>query len=352
MEAIEDIQIAKTGEAPLFSRLKYISPEKNQSNLVTPANKNVRDIVYKQTIQKEVWHPLKDLIQPDGSVDILISQSDRYGLPQRTVVCKATGLMRTDPFYTTDYLNTFYVHYYRDLYSNNEVSRDVVLREQIDRGSGYFRLLKNDLKEKDKVLEIGCGMGGILIPFKLAGMQVTGIDLGPEFISLGNKFDLNLYVKSVDDLLKESTEYDLIILSHVIEHIPDLNNFLGKVKTLLTPAGKIFIAVPGIKYIHETYNGNLHLYLQNAHCWSFTKTTLTAILNMNDLNVNYIDEQINCIASKASKRIGRVDVTHEGDNVISYLENTEKQFQKKTSFLRRAYRSVMLRTETLLFGRF
>lgn len=351
MQAINGRQIFRTGETPLFGRLKYISPERNQSFLVTRSNKDVRDKIYRQTAEGDVWQPLEDIIKPGYADDILISESDRYGLPQRTVVSKATGLMRTDPFYTTDYLNTFYVQYYRDLYSNKVVSRDVVLREQIERGSGYFNLVKNDLKENDKVLEVGCGMGGILIPFKLAGMQVTGIDLGPEFVDLGNRLNLNLHVKSVDDLLNDSTSYDLIILSHVIEHIPDLNDFLSKVKRLLSPSGRIFIAVPGIRYIHETYGANLQIYLQNAHCWSFTKTTLTAVLNVNGFDVNYIDEQINCIASKSSGRIDNVDLSGEAASVISYLKETEKRFGKKASFFRRTYRFVMLRTETLLFGR-
>ena len=41
-------------------------------------------------------------------------------------------------------------------------------------------------------------------------------------------------------------KYDLIILSHVIEHFTDLDKIINKLKKLLNPNGVLYILTPGV----------------------------------------------------------------------------------------------------------
>jgi len=102
-----------------------------------------------------------------------------------------------------------------------------------------------------KVLEIGCGEGGVLKPFFDIGCECLGVDLDPPRIVLGNDFlksevqsgKLQLILKNIldNDFEENYSEYfDIIILKDVIEHIHGQENFIFYLKKLLKPKGRIF----------------------------------------------------------------------------------------------------------------
>lgn len=105
------------------------------------------------------------------------------------------------------------------------------------------------------VLEIGCGEGGVLLPFLRRGCKCTGIDLVETRIELARGFlkealengSLRLIAKNIYDLdfLGEfKNSFDLIILKDAIEHIPDQDKLMGYLKQLLKPNGVIYIGFP------------------------------------------------------------------------------------------------------------
>lgn len=106
-----------------------------------------------------------------------------------------------------------------------------------------------------RILEIGCGEGGVLKPFADRGCTCLGVDLDEIRIVLGNDFlseemkkgNLTLWFKNVcdEDFQSKYYEYfDLIILKDVIEHIPEQEKFIPFMKKLLKPKGQIFFGFP------------------------------------------------------------------------------------------------------------
>ncbi|WP_298741968.1 class I SAM-dependent methyltransferase [uncultured Chitinophaga sp.] len=106
-----------------------------------------------------------------------------------------------------------------------------------------------------RVMEIGCGEGGVLTPFLEKGCACVGVDLDPVRIVLANEF-LSTYVNSgqlrlitkniydVDFLGEFRNAFDLIILKDAIEHIPDQSKIIGYLKNLLTPRGQVYFGFP------------------------------------------------------------------------------------------------------------
>lgn len=101
--------------------------------------------------------------------------------------------------------------------------------------------------------EIGCGEGGNLRPFLDRGHQVIGIDLSQSKIENGinyyanhpNKHNLTLIAEDIYDTDPNSVaKFDLIIMRDTIEHIPNQELFLKRVRDFLTPQGKIFFGFP------------------------------------------------------------------------------------------------------------
>lgn len=105
------------------------------------------------------------------------------------------------------------------------------------------------------VLEIGCGEGGVLVPFAEAGCNCVGVDLNPLRIDLANGF-MKEYVdagtaefiyKNVydDDFLSRfKNHFDVIIMKDAIEHIPDQHLFIPYLKNLIKREGQIFFGFP------------------------------------------------------------------------------------------------------------
>ncbi|MBS1736033.1 MAG: class I SAM-dependent methyltransferase [Bacteroidetes bacterium] len=341
---MERIELEKNGwlkksEIPLIQDLKFFSLNENKAPLINEHNSVVRNVVYDEILNGTAKIKLIDDPLSTTKDDVLIGEIDRYGLPLRTVINKKTGLVRSDPYYADEWLSRFYKNYYRSLYTNkNQHTYTGIFKEQIARGEYYYNILKSYLSGKEKILEVGCGMGGILFPFKMENFDVTGIDLGSEYVDIGNKFNLNLKVADISDLILEGSKFDLIILSHLIEHIVGIDNFILKLKDLLSTSGKIFIAVPGIEMIHATYNGNVHIYLQNAHCWSFSKNTLSAILNKNGFRITYIDDHINCIAEQNKGELKHIDLQNESSNILKYLKDLGKA--RKISYFKKISRRI------------
>jgi SAM-dependent methyltransferase len=104
-----------------------------------------------------------------------------------------------------------------------------------------------------RVLEIGCGEGGVLRSFLNRGCIVTGIDLSQsrldiaaklfeEEIKTGKAIFIFGDIYDVGTTLKE--KYDLIVLKDTIEHIFNQENLMRFLKSILKDNGKVFLGFP------------------------------------------------------------------------------------------------------------
>lgn len=106
-----------------------------------------------------------------------------------------------------------------------------------------------------RVLEVGCGEGGVLKPFFDRGLVTLGVDLDQPRLDLAEDFlsseistgkmvflNQNILEKSFTD--QYTGYFDLIILKDVIEHIHGQETFIPFLGTLLRPGGQIFFGFP------------------------------------------------------------------------------------------------------------
>lgn len=105
------------------------------------------------------------------------------------------------------------------------------------------------INSETKVLEIGCGQGGNLLPFVELGCQVTGLDLSPQDITDATahykKLGLQATFTCVDFLEAPIEEkYQLILVHDVIEHVEDKTAFMSKVAECIDKEGLVFWRFP------------------------------------------------------------------------------------------------------------
>jgi 2-polyprenyl-3-methyl-5-hydroxy-6-metoxy-1,4-benzoquinol methylase len=105
-----------------------------------------------------------------------------------------------------------------------------------------------------RVLEIGCGEGGVLKPFINKGCIAVGVEFDEIRIKNGESWmaediangKLSFVIKDIYDTDVESLggKFNMIILKDVIEHIHDQSKLLARLKDFLTPSGIIFFGFP------------------------------------------------------------------------------------------------------------
>ncbi len=269
--------------------------------------------------------------------DSIISETDRYGLSLNTVICKRCGLLRTNPRLDSKSLEEFYKKEYRDLYMGPEYGNmNTYLTNMIERGREIIDLIKKQLQLELRgleVLEIGCSVGGILVPFLEASVSVKGFDYDRRYLDYGNKHNslLNLQLGGIENLKDEVKKYDLILINHVLEHLLDPIYAIQLIKKSLKTNGTLYVSVPGFKnpkyYFSPTksFLGSLHI----AHLYHFTKISLIRLLN--EFEVIYIDNEIRsifCVNSKGKTHLKENMVSEYNDNV-AFLKSYEKSFGRK-----------------------
>ena len=141
--------------------------------------------------------------------------------------------------------------------------------------------LKNKLKlinsqsEKGKLLDIGAGTGDFLVVAKQNGWQTIGIE--PSTKAKAIAINKGVYfADSLSDL--ESCSFDVITMWHVLEHVPNLDEYILELKRLLKPSGTILIAVPNFKSFDAEYYGKFWAAFDvPRHIWHFSKTAIAKL---------------------------------------------------------------------------
>ena len=103
-----------------------------------------------------------------------------------------------------------------------------------------------------RVLEIGCGEGGNLLPFARLGCDVTGMDLAAGKIENAKEFfrengaEGAFFYADFFEFPLQDKPFDLILVHDVVEHIApeDKQRFLERVREFLAPGGVTFFAFP------------------------------------------------------------------------------------------------------------
>ena len=97
-----------------------------------------------------------------------------------------------------------------------------------------------------KILDYGCGSGHFTGRIKKSkpSCTVIGADINSYAIKYANQKYNNIAFVNPDDHLFEQEYFDIIIVSHLLEHIHKREKFLQQTLHHLKKGGKIIIAVP------------------------------------------------------------------------------------------------------------
>lgn len=99
----------------------------------------------------------------------------------------------------------------------------------------------------EKVLDIGCGNGALAYDIaEKSQAEVVGIDLSTTNIELAKQLHSHTSIEyKVGNALKDLPQetFDVVVLSNVLEHLPNRSQFLQQIQTSIKP-NRVLIRVP------------------------------------------------------------------------------------------------------------
>lgn len=97
-----------------------------------------------------------------------------------------------------------------------------------------------------RLLDIGFGDGAFLDIAHAIGWEVTGIDPDSKVVNNARERGLNVYQGGLEVMTRESGVFDVITMSHVIEHVHEPIGAFEACHRLLKPGGQLWVETPNI----------------------------------------------------------------------------------------------------------
>ncbi|MGB8843325.1 MAG: methyltransferase domain-containing protein [Aliidongia sp.] len=132
------------------------------------------------------------------------------------------------------------------------------------------RLIESLTSPDQRILDIGCGNGGILRHLQNRGYTgLVGLEHSAYACRRLAGEGINMIQGSLHDLPETEAPFDVVIASQVLEHIIRRDRFIREIKKVLRPEGCVLVFVP---------NNCLNPLDEPEHVAVYSKPTLTRFL--------------------------------------------------------------------------
>lgn len=140
-----------------------------------------------------------------------------------------------------------------------------------------------------KLIEFGSGNGQLLEVFSKAGFGCTGVEMSPSAIKDSVKWysSIKIIPSTIEDFDFHGNEnsFDLVVISHTLEHLKKPEKFIRLAHTILRPNGHLLIVVPNASNARSRIWGYWQV---PVHLFHFTPRGLTALIEKNHFNIRLI----------------------------------------------------------------
>jgi 2-polyprenyl-3-methyl-5-hydroxy-6-metoxy-1,4-benzoquinol methylase len=186
----------------------------------------------------------------------------------REVQCKKCGFCFTNTCDIND-LSVYYKSEYRVI--RRESPTEAYIDTMNKRAVAQIDFIRQSTPELDlqtaDILEIGCGCGALLRQCGTGRGRKIGVEGDNIMADFASTYatDADITNDIFRDKMFEESSFDVIMMSHVLEHIPNVRDFMQSLRHILKPDGYLFVEVPTekkdyvVKIIGIRKKGNAHL---------------------------------------------------------------------------------------------
>lgn len=125
-----------------------------------------------------------------------------------------------------------------------------------------YAFIRRHRRPPGRMLDLGCGDGIVLHLARQDGWQVHGVELFPEQVALVREtLGLDVETSDIAGFRGAPGSWDVVILTHVLEHLSDPVGALRKIRDLLAPGGIGVLEFPNI----DALDGKVRRALRRWH---------------------------------------------------------------------------------------
>jgi len=192
-------------------------------------------------------------------------------------ICNDCGLVFDNPRPTPEVIAAYYdkeTQY--DTWIQNLEVRDRLWRRRIRKMSQH--------RKRGTLLDVGTGIGQFLNLARAEYNPVVGTEISSSAIEIAKRlYNLDI-LKGTIDSLHIDQQFDNVTAFHVLEHVHQPAAFLERCNRLLSPGGRLFLAVPNDLDMLASRIGKdtltpISLSDAEIHLSHFTKKSLVTILS-------------------------------------------------------------------------
>lgn len=145
-----------------------------------------------------------------------------------------------------------------------------------------------------RVLDLGCATGDLLQAVRERGNpNVLGIEPSAHAAAIArDRYGLDVRAGQLADAVISDTSLDVVLMSHVIEHLPSPARTLTEIARVLRPDGTIVLWLPSADSLAARFWGDAWMgYDAPRHLYTFTPATLTKLLDRTGFTVREIQHE-------------------------------------------------------------
>jgi SAM-dependent methyltransferase len=189
----------------------------------------------------------KEIIFTQTFDDIIGISLDKF--EQNIAICKDCGMVYTTPFVDDTELNNYYSKMSNYEHSHTDNGYPI---EDKNKSKRQFDYVKRFISKQNKILDIGCAVGYTLSVFKEDGFEVLGLEPSAKNKQIAKeKYDVKVETRFLDKDGLDGREFDIVMLSHVAEHLKHPSDIFKNINNILSKDGLLFIEIPDMDLFDE-----------------------------------------------------------------------------------------------------
>jgi 2-polyprenyl-3-methyl-5-hydroxy-6-metoxy-1,4-benzoquinol methylase len=145
-----------------------------------------------------------------------------------------------------------------------------------------------------RVLDVGCGAGGVGRAIRDRADELVGIELDPAAAAVAGEVYDQVLTGRVEDVLDDlSGTFDTMLAYDLLEHLPDPGGVLRRLRDVAAPEALLHVSMPNARHwtlvrdlvVHGTFGYTEWGHRDRTHLRWLTRSDLVALLEENGWRV-------------------------------------------------------------------
>jgi SAM-dependent methyltransferase len=140
-------------------------------------------------------------------------------------------------------------------------------------------MLEAYLRPDSRIVDVGCATGGLLAELQTRGFhRLLGLDPSPAFDAVAKRlYGIEVRTMTLHELTALHERFDVVVLTGVFEHLPELDESITSLRKILQPGGLLYIEVPDASSYDQRFSAP-YQFLSIEHVNFFSPASLSNLL--------------------------------------------------------------------------